>query len=161
MDGHSAVHGEGPEKLLGQLRIEIPDHRFREIRAEHEVGPPAKIDRGFRQGLVHRKDRVTETRQSLRAAHGLKKGLPKTDPDIFHCMVGVDFEVAFRFHAHIEAPVFREVGEHVIEKPDARRDFRLAAAIEIDGDLDSGLLRLTNDFCLSHWIQPGGRLAYF
>src|SRR5581483_1988584 len=57
----------------------------------------------------------------------------------------VDVEVTARPDPQIEEAVLREELEHVIEERDAGRDFRAAAAVDGETELDVGLLRLSRD----------------
>ena len=45
----------------------------------------------------------------------------------------------------------RDLVEHVVEERDAGGEARLAAAVEVEGHLDLGLLGVALDFGLAHW----------
>ena len=46
----------------------------------------------------------------------------------------------------------RELVEHVVEEADAGRDVRLAGAVEVDGDVDRGLVGFARNGAFAHGL---------
>ena len=61
-------------------------------------------------------------------------------------MMPVDLQIAFRADGEIHQPVTGDLIEHVIQKPDSRINLGAARAVEIDADVNRGLLRLAAHF---------------
>ena len=57
----------------------------------------------------------------------------------------VDVQVSLRCDRKVEQGVFGQQGQHVVEEPDPRLDRPLAAAVQIQRQLDIGLGRLAID----------------
>src|SRR5262249_33359540 len=90
------------------------------------------------------------TSNALLVAERLFDGLPQRDADVFSGVVVVDVEIAPCRNTHVDARVARQKIQHVVEKTDAGRDGGLAGAVEIDGDVDIGLLRGSPQRGLAH-----------
>ncbi len=67
-------------------------------------------------------------------------------------MVLVYVEVAFGFEFEIEAAVAGDLFEHVVEEADARGDFGLALAVEVEAEGDVGFLRGSVQLRFSHRV---------
>ena len=65
--------------------------------------------------------------------------------DLFDGMMLIDLEVALRADPQIEQGVLGQQLEHVVEKADARLDIGLTGAVQLQLQLDLGLVRLTLD----------------
>ena len=92
---------------------------------------------------------------ALHVAERLLHRLAERDADILGGVVVVDVQVALGLDRDVDARVARQQIEHVVEEADAGRDVRDALAVEIDRDLDVGLLGGALD------RAPCGRLARF
>ena len=57
----------------------------------------------------------------------------------------IDLEVALRTNRQIDAGVFRQQLEHVVEKPHAGGDLGLSRAVEIELDGHVSFIRLPRD----------------
>ena len=68
--------------------------------------------------------------------------LAEHDADVFDRVMLIDVQVADRFDRQVDRRVPRQQRQHVIEEPDAGRQLGNARAIEIDFQLDVGLVRL-------------------
>ena len=55
--------------------------------------------------------------------------------------MSIDFDIAFAAHVQIEQTMATKRIKHVVEKRNARLDVGLARAVQIDFNLDIGLLR--------------------
>ena len=75
--------------------------------------------------------------------------------DVFDRVMRVDVKIARASDFEIEQAVPREQLEHMIEKPDAGCDLRLAAAVEVDLHLHVGLASRATLCCgSSHRFDP-------
>ena len=62
----------------------------------------------------------------------------------------VDVEVAGDVAGNVDQRMARELLDHVIEEADAGGDIELAGAIEVDRDVDGGLVGLAGDAGFTH-----------
>ena len=77
--------------------------------------------------------------------------LPITvDPDILGGVVMVDVEIALRLDGQVNARMARQQVQHMVEEADSGRNRRRAGPVEIDRDLDVGLLGGALDRTLAH-----------
>ena len=89
------------------------------------------------------------------AAHALLvtdrfgKGLTQRDADVFNGVMGIDVQIALGLDLEVDQPVTGNLIKHVVEERDAAREFRAAAAVEIQLDADLRFLGVTGDLCLA------------
>src|SRR5206468_1621381 len=102
--------------------------------------------------LVERDERVRETADAPLVAERFAQGLPEHDADVFHGVVQVDLEVAFRLHGEVEPAVLAELFEHVVEERDAGGHRCGARTVDRQREVDGRLLRLAAQrrFPLAH-----------
>ena len=93
---------------------------------------------------------VGVARDALHVAERLLHRLAERDADVLGGVVVVDMQVALGLDREVDARMARQQVEHVVEEADAGRDRRRAGAVEIDLDLDVGLLGLALDRALAH-----------
>lgn len=67
------------------------------------------------------------------------EGLAQDDPGVLDSVVVIDLDVALRIDDEIESPVFREKGQHVVEKRDPGGDRRGAGPVNDEPEADVGL----------------------
>lgn len=60
----------------------------------------------------------------------------EANTDVFHRVVGINVQIAFRKDFQIEGSMLRQMGEHMIQKPDAGLNFGGTGAIEIQFELN-------------------------
>ena len=82
----------------------------------------------------------------------LRSAWPERDADILDRVVVVDVAVALGANRHIDQRMARELVEHVVEEADAGQNVRLARTVEIDLDLDRGLVGLARNGALAHGL---------
>ena len=140
MQRDAGIHREGLEPLADQLGVEGADLVAPELRLEHQERPAGHVDRDARQRLVHRQVHVGIAGDALHVAERLLHRLAERDADILGGVVVVDMQVALGLDRDVDARMARQQVEHVVEKADAGRDRRRAGAVEVDRDLDVGLL---------------------
>ncbi len=135
---------------------------------EHEVGAAAQVERGghvqlgqrgglgavigavnqagatvdHRLHLVHRQHEA-EAADAALVAKGLAQRLTQRQPDVFHCVVIVDVQIAAHFELESETCVGRYLIQHVIKEADAGGDLVAAALVQIHRNLNAGLLGVT------------------
>src|SRR5262249_36303207 len=87
---------------------------------------------------------------ALHVAERLFQRLPERDADVLGGVVVIDVQVAFGLDREVDAGMARQKLEHVVEEADPGRDRRNAGAVEIDCDLDVGLLGAAPDRAFAH-----------
>lgn len=87
---------------------------------------------------------------TLLRADGLRKSLADGDTDVFHRVVGINFEVAFGLNLEVDKAMPSDLIEHVIKKRDARIKVFFARSIEVQAHMNLGLGRITAKFGDSH-----------
>ena len=79
-----------------------------------------------------------------------RERLAERDADVLDGVVVVDMPIALGADGHVDEGMARELIEHVVEKADAGRNVRLARTVEIDRDLDRGLVGLARNDAFAH-----------
>src|SRR6266511_3389213 len=133
---------ERPPELLGQLRVEGADPLGLRVDLVDEERATGQVERHLDERLVERHDRAREPAHAgLVAQRVLERGT-EHDADVFDRVVSVDREVAFGIDAQVPAAVLAELLQHVVEERDPGRRARLAGAVDVERELNLGLLRL-------------------
>jgi hypothetical protein len=88
---------------------------------------------------------MTKPANALETVQRLGHGLAQYDADILDRMVKINMQIALGLDAQVKAAVPGKGIEHMVEKPDPGRDLGLASAIQINRDLDLGLLGFAKD----------------
>src|SRR5262249_56404226 len=70
--------------------------------------------------------------------------------DVLGGVVMIDVQVALGLDREVDARMARQKLEHVVEEADPGRDRRNAGPVEIDRDLDVGLLGAASDRTFAH-----------
>src|SRR5262249_32682090 len=73
------------------------------------------------------------------------------DADVLRGVVLIDVQIAPGFDADVDPRMPGQQIEHVVEKADSSFDRRRARAVEINGDLDVGFLRLARHRAFAHF----------
>ena len=141
MQRHAGVGGERDEELLGERRVERPQHHRRHRHVPMQLAAPRQIARREHERLIHGKRDGSEPADAALVAERLGEHAPQHDAGVLDAVMAVHLQIALHLDAQIEQPVASERRQHVVEEPDARVDIRAARAVEIDRDGDVGLLR--------------------
>ena len=147
MQIHQSITADGRPELLNQLSVELTDLLRREFDSVHERHATAQIDRRCDQRFFHRQGHVTVPRNPLLIAQRLVQTATKTDPDVLNRVMVIHMQITDSFNFQIEESMTSEQSEHVIEETHARRDFILAAAIEINGKLNLRFSGIAGNRC--------------
>ena len=83
-------------------------------------------------------------------AERLLDGLAERNADVFGGVVVVDMEIAVGLDRDVDARMPRQQVEHVVEEADTGRNLGHACAVEVDRNLDVGLLGLALDGRRAH-----------
>ena len=102
-----------------------------ERHVHDQAGPPGKIDHHARQRLVQRHVGVAVAADALLVADRLQHRLAERDADVFDRVVAVDVQVALGLDVQVDQAMAGDLVEHVVEKADAGRELRLAAAVQV------------------------------
>ena len=81
----------------------------------------------------------------LRVAQRLAERLAQADAHVLDGVVGIDLDVARGVDLEVEEPVLRDRLQHVVEERHRRGDPALARAVDVEGELDRGLVGLALD----------------
>jgi hypothetical protein len=115
----------------------------------NQVRSPAEIHHAARQAFVHRDvsfggKRILRVKTVAIAANpffvsqGLYERQSERQAAIFHCVMGVHFQITLATQRQVHNRMFGEQGEHVIEKRDTRFDGRFPPPIEVQLEADAG-----------------------
>ncbi len=133
--------------------------------APHQMRASAKIDDAPRKAFIHwhirlagegvaRVEPGAVTADAFFITQSLDESGAEDKPTIFDRVMRIDFEVALTAQLQIHDRVFREQGQHMIEKRDACFHGRFPAAIQLR--LSAAVMRVSRrfsaeavDFCLT------------
>ncbi len=121
-----------------------------------------EVDRGLGERLVERRARGAEAAHAGAVAERDVERLAERDRAVLDGVVLVDPEVAGAAQLEIGERPEREAREHVVEKPEAGRDARAAAAQQAEPHVDARLARRAphlGDALAAHAVVGFGRLA--
>jgi hypothetical protein len=81
-----------------------------------------------------------------------RSGLPQGNATVFHSMMRVHFQVAVAFKVKIHRGMLGKQREHVVKERNARFDFRVTFAVEVQRQFNPGFERIAFDGGLPfHW----------
>ena len=122
-----------------------------------ESGAAAEIDGDEGEGFVHGEDEVAGAIDALAIAQRFGEQLAQHDAYVFHGVVLIDVEIAIGFEGEVEASVFGEQLQHVVEETDAGGDVVAAAAFDFQGAGDARFFGVALDVGGSHAANTSGR----
>src|ERR1700688_4196588 len=135
------------KEIFGQLGLKIANARACNFGVHDAKGPPTEIDRAGGKRLVHGHQKVSGAQNSALRAQGFGHCLAQSDSDVFDGVVLVDVQIAARGQFQIEGAVPGDEFQHVVEKTDPRGNARVAAPVQIQAELDIGLVGLAVNLC--------------
>ncbi len=97
----------------------------------------------MRQSLVHRSKTISHADNSLAVAERLVKGLSQRQSNIFHRVMDINVQIAFRLDIEIEQSMHSKVSQHVVEKPNSCGNLMFACAVQIQFDGNLRFVRLS------------------
>ena len=83
------------------------------------------------------------TRDAFFIAERACKRLAQGNADIFHRVMGIDFQIAFGVDFQIDQAVPGDLIQHVIEKRNARGKQGFTGAVQVDFDADLSFERIS------------------
>ena len=149
----SGVYRQRTHKLDRQTGVVLAAHRLRHGCVEHEVRAAGDIQRAEAERLVHRHERLSETRDTRLVTDALRQCLTERDAAVLDRMVTVHLEVALAGEREAEAGMHGKAVEHMVEKADAGVDPAFAA-LECQLERNVGFLGFPFDFSGSHCRFP-------
>ncbi len=135
------VGHESLEKIFEQPEVEGFDFPIRQIDVVDQKWPATQIHRDLCQGFVERGRGKPESFDPRFLSQRLMQSLSHHNTDIFHRVMFIDVDVAFRLHGQIEKPVLCQQLQHVVEETDAGGDLALSRPVQKPLNLDIGFLR--------------------
>ena len=100
------------------------------VDTEIRVRPPTEVDRGARQGIVHRHDGVAVTRDAATIAERGVERVAEGQGSVLGRVVLARLQVARALDDEVESAVERQLLEEVVVDPRAGRDANAAAPVE-------------------------------
>ncbi len=154
VEGHACVDGEGLQPMNEVFTGDIADFFTFEIEMDLGPRPTREVDNSACKGFVEGGVCVSKTTETALFSEGLFESLAEQYRAIFGSMVIIDVEIALAAQVEIEASVFGECVEHVVEKAEARLDIGESAAVEIEREGDIGFLcfALNADLARCHGV---------
>ena len=149
----SGVYRQRTHELDRQAGVVLTAHRLRHGCVEHEVRAAGDIQRAETERLVHRHERLSETRDTRLVTDALRQCLTECDAAVLDRMVAVHLEVALAGERETEAGMHGKAVQHMVEKADAGVDPAFAA-LERQLERNVGFLGLSFDFSGSHRCFP-------
>ena len=149
----SGVYRQRTHELDRQAGVVLTAHRLRHGCVEHEVRAAGDIQRAETERLVHRHERLSETRDTRLVTDALRQCLTERDAAVLDRVMTVHLEVALAGERETEAGMHGKAVQHMVEKTDAGVDLAFAA-LERQLERNVGFLGLSFDFSGSHRCFP-------
>ena len=149
----SGVYRQRTHELDRQTGVVLTAHRLRHGGIEHEIRTARDIQRAETERLVHRHERLSETRDTRLVTDALRQCLTERNAAVLDRMVTVHLEIALAGERETEAGMHGKAVEHVVKKADAGVDLAVAA-LERQLERNVGFLGLSFDFSGSHCCFP-------
>ena len=140
VERHAGRLGEGLEPFLEQFGVHIAQLVAGEIDLPDQVGAVRQVQRHAGQRLIHRDGRLAIAADALAVAQRLREGGADRDAAVLGRMVEVDMQVAFRLDRQVDQAVARQLLKHMVEKADACGNLVHACTIQVQRNLDPGLV---------------------
>ena len=150
MDAGFGVADKAQHEFLYQFGIEGTNLLRGDVHLIAQSVPPAEIHGAHHQGFVHGQKEIAVAHDALFIAQRFRKRLTESDADVLHGMVIVHLNVALTFYRQIELTVKGQQLQHVVEKPHAGVDVRLARAVQVQFQGDLGFFGVPFNGRLSH-----------
>ena len=128
--GRLDVHREPPG--LRERAEEVRGHAGLGLDLQLRVRPAAEVDRGARERVVHRHDRVAVARDPAAVAERLVERLAERERGVLDRVVVAGLEVAGALDDEVEPGVEGELLEEVVVDPGAGVDAHAARAVEAE-----------------------------
>ena len=147
MKVHPPVDRDRTQKLLHQLERKIPSDRLDVFwGVEGKIRPSAEVHDHTNKRLVHGNIRKTVSPDPRLVPEGFHQRLPERDAGIFHRVVKIHRNVAFRVEVQIKQPVPRKKRQHVIEEWNPGRELGIPPAVHDKSQHDGGFGCLALNF---------------
>ena len=153
MERQTGVDRERTHELDRQTGVVLAAHRLRHGCIEHEVRAAGDIQRAETERLVHRHERLSETRDTRLVTDALRECLTECDAAVLDRVMTVHLEIALAGEREAEARMHGKAVQHMVEKADAGVDPAFAA-LECQLERNVGFLGLSFDFSGSHCCFP-------
>src|SRR6056297_493342 len=131
--------GQGCEEMRDHFSVQAADRLAREGPVEDKGRTAGEVDGDPGQRFVHRQGEAIAADAGAIAKRTMQ-GLTKGECAVLDRVVLVDVQVTGAIEFQAEAAVSGNLLEHVIEESDAGRDRDRLRGIQIDFDLDPGLV---------------------
>src|SRR6202453_5496248 len=100
---------------------------------DHRSGPSTEIDGCQAESLVHGHEKVSGPQNATSISQRAVEDCAQSNPNVFHGVVLIHFQVAHGFELQIESTVPCKQLQHVVQKVDSSRNvvFPMTAETEI------------------------------
>ncbi len=132
MDRGAGGPGKRLERVLDELERELADALAPEGQVDHGIRPPAEVDDGARQRLVHRHPGIAEAADPGPIAERGAERAAEDEGDVLDRVVLIDRQVTVGPDLEVEQAVMAERAEQVVPEADPGGDRDPAAAVEVD-----------------------------
>ena len=149
----SGVYRQRTHELDRQAGVVLTAHRLRHGGIEHEIRASGDIQRAEAERLVHRHERLSETRDTRLVTDTFCQCLTERDAAVLDRMVAIHLEVALAGERETKARMHGKAVQHMVEKADAGVDLAFAA-LECQLERNVGFLGLSFNFSGSHRYFP-------
>ena len=131
--------GERLEEVMEHLSGDIAYLFAMELGIPNEPGTAAEVEGDLAEAIVHGETEAVAANAAL-VAEGLEDAFAESDAGILDGVVLIDVEIALDVYGEVHARMTAYLFEHVVEEDEAGGDVATACAVEVEGDLDVGLL---------------------
>src|SRR4051812_35808617 len=138
------------EEVVHEFGLQIADLRDLHLEIDDGVRPPAEIDRGDGERLVHRHYEIAGAVDAFARAQRLRHRFAERDAEILDGVMLIDVEVAAGGDPEIERAMPGDEFQHVVEETDPGPHRVPTAAVEAERQRDLRLGGLAIDYRAAH-----------
>ena len=131
--------GERLEEVKEHLGGNIANLFAMELGIPHEPRTSTEVESDLTEAIVHGEAEAVAADATL-VAEGLEDAFAEGDAGVLDGVVFVDVKVTLDVDGEVHAGVTTYLLEHMVKEAEACGDVASACAVEVEGDLDVGLL---------------------
>jgi hypothetical protein len=146
----AGVIDETREEILEQLSLQIAYVNNCDLLIVNQRRAAPEIYRNHGQRLIHGLEEIASAINASPISQCSSEEISEHDACVFDSVMLIDIEIAISLQFEIEAAMFAEQLEHVIQEADAGQNLIRSPAFDNEATRDAGFLRFAIQAGFSH-----------